>query len=357
MKVQRRGFTLIELLVVIAIIAVLIALLLPAVQNAREAARRTQCRNNLKQLALAFHEYAEAFNRFPMGFQRTTNTGSQAAPFELSHWSWGAAILPYIDQAPAYNTLNVGGYRLHDSLQLAAGAKIISTPIGTFRCPSDAGHPINEFRKNVGASSPYYNRRLRTVSGADFGGATSNYVMSGCSSVSTTPLIDQRVDNGSSPGPAAYGPATGMGWENSNSSFNFVTDGDSNTILLGERAYKFDTLTVGAGNVFGFSSTNNDQAGTSVGIKANSTAVLGLCYNGINWSANNTDHQSRGYSSNHVGGAMFALCDGSVRFISENIDYNFATIPSTTVVNGAWIDSIFERLVGKSDGNPIGGEF
>lgn len=298
MKVQRRGFTLIELLVVIAIIAVLIALLLPAVQNAREAARRTQCRNNLKQLALAFHEYAEAFNRFPMGYQRTTNVGSQSAPFELSHWGWGAAILPYIDQGPAYNTLNVGGYRLHDSLQLAAGRKILTTPIATFLCPSDAVFPVNNFRKNVGASSPYYNRNLTLVSGStaanDIPTSKSNYVMSGCSSVSTTPLVDPRVDNGSSPGPAAYGPATGMGWENSNSSFNFVTDGDSNTILLGERAYKFDTLTVGAGNVFGFSSTNNDQAGSSVGIKANSTAVLGLCYNGINWSANNADHQSRG---------------------------------------------------------------
>jgi prepilin-type N-terminal cleavage/methylation domain-containing protein len=208
MKVQRRGFTLIELLVVIAIIAVLIALLLPAVQNAREAARRTQCRNNLKQLALAFHEYAEAFNRFPMGFQRTTNTGNQAAPYELSHWSWGAAILPYIDQAPPTTPSTSVATASTTAFKWLRVRKILTTPIGTFRCPSDAGSPDQRVPvKIVGASSPYYNRRLPCCRCRLWNEiATSNYVMSGCSSVSTTPLIDPRVDNGSSPGPAALRP-------------------------------------------------------------------------------------------------------------------------------------------------------
>ena len=349
MKVQRRGFTLIELLVVIAIIAVLIALLLPAVQNARESARRTQCRNNLKQLALAFHEYAEAFNRFPMAFTRTTNIGGQAAPYETSHWSWGSFILPYIDQAPAYNLLNVGNYRLHESALVPIGLKTLTTPISAFLCPSDPGFQVNDY-----TSLPYYNRDL-TDGTNSFEGAKSNYVMSGESSVSTTPLVDQRNDPTGSP--AAYGPCVGMGWENSNSGFNFITDGDSNTILLGERAYKFDTVKAGAANVFGFSSTNNDQTGTSFGIKSNATAAVGMCYDGINWSFSNTTHQVRGYNSNHVGGAMFALCDGSVRFISENIDYNKLTQTGASYVNGASIDSIFERLVGRADGQPIGGEF
>jgi len=349
MKVQRRGFTLIELLVVIAIIAVLIALLLPAVQNARESARRTTCRNNLKNIALAFHEYAESYGRFPIAFQDYRATpNSQAGPYSLSLWSWGAAILPYIDQAPAYNVLNVGGFKMHDSMQTSIGLKTLTTPIPTFLCPSDPGFELNDF-----TSGTTYNRRLKDINNNDVIAAKSNYVMSGETSVSTTPLIDQGVGGT----PTNYGPCNGMGWVNSNSGFNFVTDGDSNTLLLGERAYKFDNLKVGAGNVFGFSATNNIQTGTSDGVKGNCTAVVGLCYNGINWSYNNTTHQARGYSSNHVGGAHFALCDGSIRFISENIDYNFSTVPSVTLVNGAWIDSIFERLAGKSDGQPLGGEF
>src|SRR3954453_5885920 len=100
---DRRGFTLIELLVVIAIIAVLIALLLPAVQQAREAARRTQCKNALKQIGLAFHNYHDSFNTFPPGCiarQPVVNSGGGASTStEIGLWGWGAMILPYIDQA------------------------------------------------------------------------------------------------------------------------------------------------------------------------------------------------------------------------------------------------------------------
>jgi prepilin-type processing-associated H-X9-DG protein len=122
--------------------------------------------------------------------------------------------------------------------------------------------------------------------------------------------------------------------------------------LVGERTWRFDNLNVGAGNALGFSSTVNTP-GTSAGIKAAQTCVMGLAYNGINWSSNNRVHQTRGFHSTHPGGAQFVMCDGSVQFITENVDYNFATIPGT-LVNGAWIDSTFERLIGKSDGQPVG---
>src|SRR5690606_20788824 len=95
---SRRGFTLIELLVVIAIIAILIALLLPAVQQAREAARRTQCKNNLKQFGLALHNYHDAFDLFPYGHQQ------EIAGATKRRNCWFQSILPYIDQAPRYNT-------------------------------------------------------------------------------------------------------------------------------------------------------------------------------------------------------------------------------------------------------------
>ena len=99
-----RGFTLVELLVVIAIIAVLIALLLPAVQQAREAARRTQCKNNLKQIGLALHNYHDNYNALPPGWIGVTNGGPDI--YGLNGWGWASRILPQIDQSPLYNQLN-----------------------------------------------------------------------------------------------------------------------------------------------------------------------------------------------------------------------------------------------------------
>ncbi len=111
---RRLGFTLIELLVVIAIIAILIALLLPAVQQAREAARRTQCRNNLKQIGLALHNYHDVFNTFPPGY--VAKIANNKTSSERSMFAWGALILPYIEQGNLYQVLDPGnplGNRSH----------------------------------------------------------------------------------------------------------------------------------------------------------------------------------------------------------------------------------------------------
>lgn len=238
---RRFGFTLVELLVVIAIIGILVGLLLPAVQAAREAARRMQCSNNLKQFGLAMHNYHDTHKTLPSGYitdvlpPAQLNTASMMSIVQRTHWSWGAFVLPFIEQGNVFNSL---------------------------------------------------------------------------------------------------------------------TDGTSNTVMVGERAFRFHNLNVGAGNALGFSSTVCTP-GTSAGIKAAGMCVLGLAYNGINWSSNNRVHQPRGFHSNHVGGAQFVLSDGSVQFVSQNIDYNFTTVPGT-LVNGAWIDSAFERLIGKSDGQPLG---
>ncbi|QGQ22027.1 DUF1559 domain-containing protein [Gimesia benthica] len=129
MRQSRRGFTLIELLVVIAIIAILIALLLPAVQQAREAARRSTCKNNMKQIGLALHNYHDAFNSFPIGAQ-----------FQRSGANWRVGILPYIDQAPAYNLVNFSGsFWAHSSLQPVF--RTLRVPI--YVCPSSPHGMVN----------------------------------------------------------------------------------------------------------------------------------------------------------------------------------------------------------------------
>ncbi|MBM4075720.1 MAG: DUF1559 domain-containing protein, partial [Planctomycetes bacterium] len=138
---RRMGFTLIELLVVIAIIAILISLLLPAVQQAREAARRTQCRNNLKQIGLALHNYESSFGTFPMARVPNLNTTapSSGTVFTTGDWqerhvSGMTMILPYIDQQNLYNSYNFTA-RWND----AANRTVIATPVSTYLCPSTAG--------------------------------------------------------------------------------------------------------------------------------------------------------------------------------------------------------------------------
>ena len=341
-----RGFTLIELLVVIAIIAILIALLLPAVQQAREAARRSQCKNNLKQFGLALHNYHDTFNTFPPGyvFGRSAPAFNQSS-IERSNWSWGTFILPYIDQAPLYSLLQPGTITLDAHLATPAGLTALTTPLAAFVCPSDVGPAMNNFNETLNtepthANAPWYNRNV-TSNGTDrIAIAKSNYVGSACASVSTTPPVDPA---------AATGPISGIFGQNTKVGIRDITDGTSNTLLVGERAWKYGIMTVGAGTALGFSA-ETCTSGTSAGIKAAGLGALGLASNGINWSANNRVHQVRGYSSVHVGGAHFTMCDGSVRFISENIDYNFAT----TKANAGWIDSTFERLIDKADGQTVG---
>ena len=141
---SRLGFTLVELLVVIAIIGILIALLLPAVQAAREAARRSQCSNNLKQLALGVHNYADTFGCFPSGFVSAIPapmSDEATASQELSVWTWGALLLPYVEQKALQDALQVGRLTLAQTLATATGRAAAQTPVAPSahraRCVAD----------------------------------------------------------------------------------------------------------------------------------------------------------------------------------------------------------------------------
>ncbi len=339
---RHRGFTLIELLVVIAIIAILIALLLPAVQQAREAARRTQCKNNLKQIGLAFHNYHDIYNTFPPGYVTLAANGNTTS--EVGAYSWGTLILPQLEQANAFQTLGGGNVPLQVNAANAATRQILQTPQPAFRCPTDVGPALNNYVSAAPAAN-WYNMNI-TDGTNTISIATSNYVMATGTGVSTTPAANPTNRAASACAPM------GVGFRNSKINFRDITDGTSNTILAGERAWKYGQVTVGAATVYGFSASINDQS-SSANVKAAALACLGQGYNGINWSANNLIHQTRGFSSGHTGGAQFVLCDGSVRFISENIDYK-------TTDNAALTDmalhasSTFARLLVREDGQVIG---
>ncbi len=332
----RRGFTLIELLVVIAIIAILIALLLPAVQQAREAARRTQCKNSLKQIGLAWHNYHDVFNTFPPGYV-AKNAGQQLNN-EVSMWSWGAFILPYIDQAPLYNTLTPGPVLLEQ--RLTTNLSAMQTPIPTFRCASDVGPGLNNYQNATMGLAPNdtsYSALVQDAAGNRYEIATSNYVASGSVGTSTTPMVD----------PTIYGPAGGVAFQNSKINLRDITDGSSNTLMVGERAYQYKQAVMGAATILGHSSMVVTQS-TSWSVKSSQLNALGVTYNGINAAISAHDH--RGYSSVHVGGAHFVMCDGAVRFISENIDNVNTPIAAGT----DWYTSTFTRLAGRNDGDVIG---
>ncbi|MEZ6131024.1 MAG: DUF1559 domain-containing protein [Planctomycetaceae bacterium] len=320
MKKARRqsGFTLIELLVVIAIIAILIALLLPAVQQAREAARRTQCKNNLKQFGLAMHNYHDTHRVFPVGIigrpggagwstQCSVMSNGVALPNnDYRSWGWGTFILPFLDQAPLYNILKPDGCRMPDATSPFGGQNLLSEPVVAFRCPSDVGAAINHFHQNYTASNYPVNERICDV--------------------------------------------------NSKVSIRDILDGTSNTLLIGERALRRDPAGLRQTGAIVWGRSNNTDAAWKFRVNwPINVANPNTSNSGIAGDAGCFRHNM---SSQHEGGAQFLMCDGAVRFISENIAHNAAAGSTTTCVgmnpNQAGAGFVMQNLFFPDDGNTVG---
>jgi prepilin-type N-terminal cleavage/methylation domain-containing protein/prepilin-type processing-associated H-X9-DG protein len=266
-----RGFTLIELLVVIAIIAILIGMLLPAVQQAREAARRTQCKNNLMQIAIAVHNYEMAFERLPPG---SVNASGPIRHVEEGYQiSWIVQLLPMLEQTSLFARVNFS-----EGAFGVSNAMVRNTRINTLRCPSD---PTDTVTLANG-----------TASGA------SNFA--GCFSGSDVP-IDLQND--------------GCLFLNSSVGYRQIRDGASNTILFGEKRLIVGTFESGwiSGNR---STLRNTGVPINRGWDIAPPPVAGTAPVPVQAPS---DTATSGFSSYHSGGAQFALADGSIRFLSENI--------------------------------------
>jgi len=300
-----RAFTLIELLVVIAIIAVLIALLLPAVQQAREAARRTQCKNNMKQLGLASHNYHDTFLRFPAAIYFTNGTSMVGSYQQTGNFgpSWLISLLPNIDQAPLYNS-----YNFNQMSNSSANQPIIQTVITAFNCPSDPG--------NVNGNK---------FVGFGFTWARGNYAASGIGfgNVPTYPFLNI--------GAADRGALGYDYWPNISS----ITDGTSVTSLSWEiRAGKQNNDQRGVwalgkvGSGYVGDCWSPTQTGDCFGINDNN--VAGDDVNMCGQQGSNTDGMGcwggndgqAGPKSKHIGGVHALMCDGSVRFVNQNVNDN-----------------------------------
>jgi prepilin-type N-terminal cleavage/methylation domain-containing protein/prepilin-type processing-associated H-X9-DG protein len=358
---RRAGFTLVELLVVIAIIGTLVALLLPAVQGAREAARRSSCTNSLRQLVLASTQYHDAQQCFPSGWIVNVAGGNEQQGWE--GWGWGALLLPYLDQRNLHRDLAVGSFRLgapsSDPPQcvLQGGnpdsrlignmdnmKKLISTPLKLFMCPSDTGFTGTG---QVVTEQPGIRpgRELAGV-GASAGGITgfpqavSNYIG----------VAGHRRVTGSTPN-------TGVFYGNSYVRMADIIDGTSNTAILGERESQIclSATWVGTSNSFSFGDSHDASMVTGYDqpplnappavFPDGSLVVMGpkLC--------------GEGFSSMHNGGAMFAFADGSVRFIPNGINYFYV---NTSGGPGAGpldhkhdLNGIYQRMMSRNDKLPV----
>ncbi len=319
-RLRRRAFTLIELLVVIAIIAVLIALLLPAVQQAREAARRSQCKNNLKQFGLALHNYHDVANQFPPsainpGFANSASGNTTIPSGAVRNTTGYLLLLPYMDQAPLYNQINFSlATDTEDWNSRGYGTPIAATfwtqagvgPAVAFRCPTD----------------PPYDDPHNGGTGGVYGIKNAIRVSYGFVSHATEYAITNWYHGDSTAGKAIFGGFNGA------AKIAHVTDGSSNTIAVCETPYMKTSGNYGP--FFHAFSHTHAIIPTAYGINnkySTCASGSGLCT--YAWGA----------GSRHVGGCHILMGDGAVRFLSENIS-------STTLSN----------LQGMND-NQVVGEF
>jgi prepilin-type N-terminal cleavage/methylation domain-containing protein len=338
-KHRRAGFTLIELLVVIAIIAILIALLLPAVQQAREAARRTQCRNNLHNIGLALHNYHDVFTTFPPGHQyRPFGTPANGNAGGGTGWAWSAYILPYIDGAPLYNQFNfnvsITDYRIDGTATGNNNNKALaSTPAPWARCPSSTAPETRDSGQIDSHAVPTY----KACAGSFHG------------NVAGWPQNNQKRRNG-------------LFYRDSRIKIRDITDGTSNTFAVGEHRYESGYAT----NAVLYGATNQPLSnGRSNWLMAHTEFGLNPPISANSCVKNNS------FSSFHEGGAFFLMADGAVRFISENINHtsrcwqqdnsgacsgvNPCSLPRFDQdPNPALTFGTYQRLAGRNDALPIG---
>jgi len=284
---RSRGFTLIELLVVIAIIAVLIALLLPAVQSAREAARRMQCVNNLKQIGIALHNYHDALSIFPPGYiaaSKFIDGETDTAP----GWSWASMILPQLDQPPLYSSINV-----YLPIQAAANTTSTQTILSAFLCPSDQIPSGGTFPVTDGLGNT-----VATVAPSSYAACTG--------SDAADVALGLNNDDGS---------GNGLFFRNSGVRIAAITDGTSQTIAILERAWG-DTEGTWTGAVAGgfvLRGPFNPCPGSALATYLAPCLVLAHCHL-LNTNAD-TDSGLDDPSSFHPSGANALFTDGSVHFL------------------------------------------
>jgi prepilin-type N-terminal cleavage/methylation domain-containing protein/prepilin-type processing-associated H-X9-DG protein len=320
---QQVGFTLVELLVVIAIIGVLVSLLLPAVQAAREAARRMQCSNNLKQYGLALHNYHDTYRTFPMG-----GVGGWA---EQEHYklSWQARILPFLEQNSLFDMIDWTKINPADHI-LADGRPLLSAAIPTARCPSDVS-PMHVDSGGISRFQGSYTGSLGSQSTPSANGACNVWqqFMEPLPNNATHGDANTKAELSGMFSRGLWGRAVPI-------NFSDVRDGTSNTIHVGEALSNCQSHR--QWGFYHYDGMNNAHASTVVPINNMTTCDMAPlsrvthpdCRANSNWNF------AWGFKSYHPGGAQFLFVDGSVQFLAETINHQ-----------------TYQWLGGRADGNVV----
>ncbi|WP_459555565.1 DUF1559 family PulG-like putative transporter [Lacunimicrobium album] len=347
-RLRNRGFTLIELLVVIAIIATLVAILLPAVQQAREAARRSSCSNNLKQMGLALHNYHDVYLQFPVASVGEHSNGGQWA----RQASWMVRILPFIDQAAAYDGLTFTASNFDDGPEtwLAPNRNwqvMSQARVPVYNCPSS---PLPGTRQDTLSAltmglSPAPPSNTIQVQTSDYAANSGSRFQGGTvATVATTSFSvwnGYHADNGVIPFLLRPGTSTPPAFPGSSVTFAKISDGASNTIAIGEQSdfhNKVNDYRTGnvKGGIWSCGSGSNERENLNCVV-----TLVPINYTGTNWQTTrrNADvvYNNSAFRSAHSGGAQFCLADGSVRFISETLYFGTYT-----------------ALMDRQDGNVVG---
>ncbi|MFW6169438.1 MAG: DUF1559 domain-containing protein [Planctomycetota bacterium] len=306
------GFTLVELLVVIAIIGILVALLLPAVQAAREAARRSECTNNLKQMGVALHNYHDTHKTLPPGWIMVRN--SDGNPNGDAQWGWAALILPFMEQSALHEQIGVSKITLRAAASDDSILPLLQTSIDSYVCPSSVAEELSKVNKKIHGN---------TVAMSSYAGCVGIHWWSG----DRTPS-----NNGALTGERGL-------------AFKHFTDGLSNTFLAGEAA------------------TQDVYSGIWPGIGASGGDGFNICRNVAHRlnSPKQTGSIDRGFASEHPSGANFLFGDGSVHFIGDSIEFNLngfsnqRDVSSPDGFKGKKAGmGVYQHLGVRNDGIPLG---
>lgn len=325
-RAKASGFTLVELLVVIAIIGVLVALLLPAVQAAREASRRSSCSNNLKQIGVAVHNYHDAIGRMPPGWINSTRSNE-------AEWGWPTFLLPFMEQQPLFDRMRVNDQRLWDVIRDANQRSILQTRLKSYRCPSDNTPPllpasgVNGHPRHFNCDSCPNNYEIGTN---NYMGNAGFYDMGG---------NDMNFNR-----------RNGVYHANSNFRFADITDGLNNTFLAGERDDRCRSgAWPGSRNPPGPDMWGSYFIRARVSVKLNDPRAPPTF--GPETSC------TEGFSSRHPNGGNFVFCDGSVHFIQESIDFNNTLTDAQIQAETAFVNSqlgVYQKLGIRNDGEVVG---
>ncbi len=300
---HRRGFTLIELTVVFSISSLIGVQLLPAIQEARESARRTQCEDNLFSIGFALHNYAEVYGeRMPCGWYQHSWDADEPDAF-----GWGTSLLPFVDEAPLYNRIEATGGQCPSELGDQMLTTLLELRIEVYRCPSDPSPDINPFRGDWSTMS--YSGNFGHLPPPRWEAGTLAGLWPGSG---TTPQLTSGI--------------FGCNW---GARFGQVTDGTSYTILVGER---------------GEAGTNGIWMGVRGNSFENDAVTDGSRFSPINGGVGT-------FGSEHAGGCHFLMVDGNVRFISDLVNMPAESKRGLLGLHGEpHRDCIMEILASRNDG-------